>query len=74
MITTGAGGRPVLRLPLPTNTLRPQTQVLGTVPNPGATPAVGGTTAVRPPTTPVQVRKTFFCVIKDSVYVICNSR
>lgn len=57
MITTGAGGRPVLRLPLPTNTLRPQTQVLGTVPNPGAAPAVGGTTAVRPPTTPVQVRK-----------------
>ncbi|XP_066970320.1 helicase domino isoform X4 [Macrobrachium rosenbergii] len=27
-ITTGAGGRPVLRLPLPANTLRPHTQVV----------------------------------------------
>nr|XP_045582866.1 helicase domino-like isoform X2 [Procambarus clarkii] len=30
MITTGAGGRPVLRLPLPTSNFRPQTQILAT--------------------------------------------
>lgn len=28
MITTGAGGRPVLRLPLPNPSIRPQAQVI----------------------------------------------
>ncbi|KAK8744193.1 hypothetical protein OTU49_001047, partial [Cherax quadricarinatus] len=44
MITTGAGGRPVLRLPLPSN-LRPQTQVLSTANNQTA----AATAAVRIP-------------------------
>ncbi|XP_068211113.1 helicase domino-like isoform X3 [Palaemon carinicauda] len=71
-ITTGAGGRPVLRLPLPANTLRPHTQVISgaqSVASPLRTQAPAPTPAPvvsTPAPTPVPITAAVSNVVRPS--------